>query len=139
MSFREKLSQKYAEAYLKKYGDRLTQVQGHVLSVKVTTKTILWIYHILKADIVVKPERSKAVVRCQYKKNQWLKKPVFMQLNQGNMVIVQGLKPKKNQKSKGTANEAIQIINVRNLTTKKDLIAVDQQEVKRIQRRQFIK
>jgi hypothetical protein len=139
MGFREKLSQRYADAYLKKYGDRLTQVQGHILSVKMATKTILWIYNILTVDVLVKPERSKAVIRCQYKKNQWFKKPEFMQLNQGNMVIVQGLKPKKNKKSKELTNEAIQIINVRNLTTKKDLVAVDSQQVQRVQKKQFIK
>jgi hypothetical protein len=134
MSFRETLAKRYADAYLKKYGDRLTQAQGHILSVKVTTKTILWIYHILKADVLVKPERSKAVVRCQYKKNQWFKKPSFLQLNQGHLVLIQGLKGKKGKEN----SEVIQILNIRNLTTKKDLVAVEQ-KVKREYQKPFIK
>lgn len=135
MSFRETLAKKYTDAYLKKYGDRLTQVQGHVLSVKVTTKTILWIYHIIKVDILIRPERSKTVIRSQYKKKQWFKKPEFMQLNQGNLVIIQGLKGKKGKEN----SELISVINIMNLTTKKDLIPVDKQKLKRIQQRQFIK
>ncbi|EYE88386.1 hypothetical protein Q428_08280 [Fervidicella metallireducens AeB] len=134
MSFKETLAKKYADTYFKKYGDRLTQVQGHVLSVKVTTKTILWIYNILKVDVLVKPERSKAVVRCQYVRKKWFKKPIFMDIKQGNIVIIQGLKGKKGKDS----NEAISILNIKNLTTKKDLIPVDQ-KIQKVQQKQFIK
>ncbi len=35
MGFKEKLGSYYTEAYLKKYGDRITQVQGNVISAKV--------------------------------------------------------------------------------------------------------
>lgn len=134
MSFKETLAKKYADAYLRKYGDRLTQTQGHVLSVKLTTKSILWLYHIIKVDVLVKPERSKAIVRCQYKKSQWFKKPAFMQLNQGHLVLIQGLKGKKGKEK----SDLIQILNVRNLTTKKDLVPVEQ-KVQRVQQRQFLK
>lgn len=134
MSFRDTLAKKYADSYLKKYGDRLTQLQGHVLSVKVTTKTILWIYNILTVDVLVKPERSKAVTRCQYKKKQWFKKPSFLTLKQGNMVVIQGLKGKKGKEN----SDIISILNVRNLSTKEDLVPMDQ-KVQRVQQRQFLK
>lgn len=134
MGFKDTLAKKYADAYLTKYGDRLAQVQGHVLSVKILEKTVLGIFHKLQVDLVVKPERSKAVSRCQYKKNQWFKKPQFMQLNQGHLVIVQGLKGKKGKENR----DVLSIINVRNLTTKKDLVQTDQ-KVQKVQQKQFIK
>lgn len=142
MGFKESLAKKYSEAYIQKYGDRLTQIQGHVLSVKIATKTILWIYNIIIVDVLVKPERSKSVVKCQFKKKKWFKKPKFIPLNQGNMVIVQGLKPKKAKEGKEEKKEqqeaAISILNVRNLTTKIDLIPVDS-KIQRTQQRQYIK
>lgn len=134
MGFKDKMAKSYADAYLKKYGDRLTQVQGHILSVKVLEKTILWIFHKLQVDLVVKPERSKAIARCQYKKNQWFKKPKFMQLNQGHLVVVQGLKGKKGKEH----SDILSVLNIRNLTTKKDLVQVDQ-KVQKVQQKQFIK
>jgi hypothetical protein len=137
MGFRDALAKRYADAYLKKYGDRLTQLQGNILSVKITNKTILWIFHKLRVDLIIKPERSKAVVRCQYNKNQWFKKPSFIPVNQGNLVIVQGMKGKKGKKGNESA-ESIQVINLKNLTTKKDLIPTDQ-KVQRVQQRSFIK
>lgn len=134
MGFKDTLAKKYADAYLTKYGDRLTQVQGHILSVKFIEKTVLGIFHKLQVDLVVKPERSKAVTRCQYKKNQWFKKPQFMQLNQGHLVLVQALKGKKGKENR----DVLSIINVRNLTTKKDLVQVDQ-KIQKVQQKQFIK
>ncbi len=134
MGFKDTMAKKYADAYLRKYGDRLTQVQGHILSVKVLEKTILWIFHKLQVDLVVKPERSKAIARCQYKKNQWFKKPKFMQLNQGHLVVVQGLKGKKGKEN----SDILSVLNVRNLTTKKDLVQVDQ-KMQKVQQKQFIK
>ncbi len=134
MSFKEKLAKAYTNAYVDKYGDRLTQVQGHVLSVKITTKTILWIYNIIKVDVLVKPERSKAIARCQYKQKRWFKKPSFIQLNQGHLVVIQGLKGKKGKEN----SDVLKILNVRNLTTKKDLVPVDQ-KVQRVRQRQQIR
>lgn len=95
MGFKDMLAKRYTDSFLKKYGDRITQVQGHILSVKVTTRTILWIYHIFKVDVLVKPDRSKNIIRCQYSKKQWFKKPAFMSLSQGHMVLIQGIKGKK--------------------------------------------
>ncbi len=137
MGLKEKITKSYANAYLTKYGDRLTQLQGNILSVKITSKTILWIFNKLNVDIVIKPMGSKAIIKCKYKKNRWFKKPVFIQLSQGNLVIVQGLKPKKNKKKENTS-EAVEILNIRNLTTKKDLVPTDQ-KVQKVQQRQFIK
>jgi hypothetical protein len=134
MSIKEKFSKYYTETYLKRYGDRITQVQGNVVSAKIEEKTILWIFHKLTATLIVKPDRSKTVVKCFYKKNKWFKKPSFITVNQGNLVIIQGLKGKKGKEGR----ELISIMNVRNLTTKKDLIPVEG-KVQRVQKVQRIK
>jgi hypothetical protein len=142
MGFKEKLAKYYTDSYLKKYGDRLTQVQGNAVSVKVEEKTILWIFHKLTAILIIRPERSKAIVKCVYRKNRWFKKPTFMTINQGNLLIVQGLKGKKPKKGKKTPDpsDGIEIMNIKNLTTKKDLVKVDgAPEVKRTQKVQRFK
>lgn len=132
MGFKETIAKRYADSYYKKYGDRITQVQGRILSVKVTTKTILWVFNILTADVVVKLDRNKPVSRCQYKIRKWFKKPSFMNLSQGHSVIVQGIKGKKGKED----SDVISIANIRNLTTKQDLVKVDQ-PVKKVQQRQY--
>lgn len=134
MSIKEKFSKYYTDTYLKRYGDRLTQVQGNVVSVKVEEKTILWLFHKLTATLIIKPDRSKTVVKCFYKKNKWFKKPTFMVINQGNLLLVQGLKGKKGKDNR----ELITIMNIRNLTTKKDLVPVEG-KVQRVQKVQRIK
>lgn len=121
MSFKEKFSKVYTESYLKKYGDRITQVQGNVVSVKVEEKTILWIFHKLQVTILVRPDRSKSIVKCIFKRNKWFKKPSFISVTQGNLVVIQGLKGKKGKENR----EALSIMNVRNLSTKKDLVPVE--------------
>jgi hypothetical protein len=135
MSIKEKFSKYYTDTYLKRYGDRLTQVQGNVVSVKIEEKTILWIFHKIKATLIVKPDRSKSVVKCVYRKNRWFKKPAFMTVNQGNLVVIQGLKGKKGKDEK----EGISIMNIRNMSTKKDLIPVEGKMPKVQQRVQRIK
>jgi hypothetical protein len=135
MGFKDKLAKRYADAYLKKYGDRITQVQGRILSVKITEKTILWIYHKLTVDVLVKPEKSKFVTRCQYFKKQWFKKPKFMQLNQGHAVIIQGVKGKKGKDN----SELITILNIVNMTTKQDLVPTGQPQSQRIKRQMIRK
>ncbi|SKA72622.1 hypothetical protein SAMN05428976_1012 [Clostridium sp. USBA 49] len=132
MSVKEKFAKYYTESYLKRYGDRLTQIQGNVISVKVEEKTILWLFHKLKVNLILKPDRSKAVIRCVYKKNKWFKKPTFITINQGNLLLIQGLKGKKGKDDR----EVITIMNVRNLTTKKDLIPMEGkiQKVQKVQR-----
>lgn len=127
MGFKEKLSKYYTESYINKYGDRMAQFQGTVVSVKVEEKTILWIFHKIAATLIVRPERSKAIIKCAYNKNKWFKKPSFIQINQGNNVMVQGLKGKKGKDN----SEIIQIMNVLNFTTKKDLVPVDHSQIKK--------
>lgn len=128
MGFKEKLSKYYSDSYLEKNGDRLTQLQGSVISIKVEEKTILWIFHKIQAFLIVKPERSKNVVKCRYRKHKWFKKPEFMKISQGHVVIVQGL---KNRKTKKDPNDVVDIMNILNLTTKKDLVPVDHSKMKR--------
>lgn len=134
MGFKEKLQKSYTETYLKKYGDRLAQVQGNVVSIKLEEKSILWIFHKLIVTLILKPDRSKGIIKCVYKKNRWFKKPDFININQGNLLIVQGLKGKKGKEGR----ETIQIINIKNMTTKKDLIPVEG-KVQRVQKVQRIK
>lgn len=132
MGIKEKFSKRYADSYIKKYGDRITQVQGNVVSVKLEAKSILWIFHKLKVTILVRPERSKSVVKCVFRKNKWFKKPIFITINQGNLVVVQGMKGIKGKEGR----EQVQIMNVRNLSTKKDLVPVEGkiQKTQKIQR-----
>lgn len=134
MSFKEKLSQNYADAYLKRYGDRLTQVQGNAVSVKIEEKTILWIFHKIHVTILVRPERSKTVVKCIYKKNRWFKKPSFITVSQGNLLLIQGLKGKKGKGNR----EQVDVINIKNISTKKDLVPVKGDNGQKIQRVQKI-
>lgn len=124
MGFKEKLSQSYTNNWLKKYGDRLTQLQGRVLSIKTDPKSFLGIINWLTVTIVLKQENSKAVATCVYKKRRWFKKPEFITIQQGHSLVIQGLKPDKKKKKKD-AKEYISIMNVMNLTTKKDLIPVE--------------
>lgn len=121
MSFKEKIAQYYTKSYLKKYGDRLTQVQGTVVSIKITRKTILWIFNKLTVTLLVRPERSKNIVKCSYIRKKWFKKPEFISINQGNLVLVQGLKGKRGRGNR----ESLDLINIRNITSKKDLIPIE--------------
>ncbi len=123
MGFRDKLTDYYTKSYLQKYGDRLTQSQGNVLSINVNVKKILWIFYILTAVVVIKPERSKNIVKCVYKKKRWFKKPTFMNINQGHFVIIQCLKDKKNP-------ENLKVLNIRNLSNKQDLVQTNQPQPK---------
>lgn len=122
MGFKDKLQKYYADNYLKRYGDRMGQAYGNVLSVKVEEKKVLFgLINNLTATLIVKPEGSKNVVRAVYKVRKWFKKPDFMTLAQGHTVLLQGLKGEK-----GKANsEVFDIKNIRNLTTRKDLFKTD--------------
>ena len=127
MGFKEKISKYYTDSYLEKYGDRMAQFQGNVISVKVEEKTILWIFHKLVATLIIKPDRSKSVIKCVYKKNRWFKKPEFIQITKGNSLVVQGLKSNKENEK-----EYIEVNNILNLTTRKDLIPVDHSQLKKV-------
>ncbi|MBU3091505.1 hypothetical protein K2F40_00420 [Clostridium sp. CM028] len=118
MGFKDKITNSYTQAYLKRYGDRLTQAQGRVLSVKVAEKNYLRIFYKLTVTILVKAEGSKSISKCIFKKHRWFKKVNFISVLQGHSVIIQGMKGKKGKEH----SEQIQIANIRNMTTKKDLV-----------------
>lgn len=121
MGFKDKLQKYYADSYMKKYGDRITQAYGTVLSVKVEEKKYLWVFNVLTATIIIKPEGSKNVVRSVYKAKRWFKKPDFIAVNQGNVILIQALKGKKGSES----SEVLEAKNIRNVTTRKDLFKID--------------
>ncbi|WP_010236596.1 hypothetical protein [Clostridium arbusti] len=121
MGLKEKIQNYYTKSYMSKYGDRLTQAQGNVISIKIEEKSILWIFHKLVVTLILKPDRSKNIIRCNYKRNKWFKKPEFMTINQGNLLVVQGVKGAKGKENR----ETIEIMNIRNMTTKKDLVKID--------------
>ena len=60
------------------------------------------------------------------RKNKWFKKPNFIPVSQGNLVVVQGLKGKKGKENR----EIVEILNLMNLTTKRDLIPVPETPLK---------
>ena len=127
MGFKDKITKYYSDAYMEKYGDRMTSVAGTVLSVKSEVKSILGIFNKLHVFLVVKPEVGKQVVKCEYKKNRWFKKPEFIDVNKGHKVIIMGLKGVK-----GKANsESILVSNIANLTTRKDLHPFDHSQIKK--------
>lgn len=128
MGFKEKMQKYYTDNYIKKYGDRMTQFQGNILSTKIEEKTILWIFHKITASIIVKPDTSKMVIKCSYTKGRWFKKPDFIQVNQGHKVIVMGLKGEKGK----DGSELITIMNLINLTTKVDLVPIDHSQLKKM-------
>ncbi|MPM53791.1 hypothetical protein SDC9_100560 [bioreactor metagenome] len=125
MGFKEKLSESYTSNWLKKYGDRLTQLQGRVLSIKSEEKSFLGIINWITVTLVLKQENSKAVATCIYKKRRWFKKPEFIEIKQGHSLVIQGLKPDRKKKKNKDVKEFISIMNVMNLTTKKDLVPVE--------------
>ena len=130
MGFKENLQARYTQSYLDKYGDRLTSIQGNVLSIKISQKRILWIFRKLLVTLIIRPERSKSIVKCVYRKNKWFKKIPFIPINQGNLVIVQGMKGKKGKDDR----ETLTILNILNQTNKKDLIKTDVKPQKSIQK-----
>lgn len=127
MGLKDKMTKYYSDAYMEKYGDRMTSVAGTILSVKTEVKSILGIFNKLHVFLVVKPEVGKQVVKCEYKINRWFKKPEFIDVNQGHKVIIMGLKGVK-----GKANsESVLVSNIANLTTKKDLHPFDHSQIKK--------
>ena len=127
MGFKDKMTKYYSDAYMEKYGDRMTSVAGTILSVKTEVKSILGIFNKLHVFLVVKPEVGKQVVKCECKQNKWFKKPQFIDVNQGHKVIIMGLKGVK-----GKANsENVLISNIANLTTRKDLHPFDHSQIKK--------
>jgi hypothetical protein len=79
MGFRDNLNEALQKRYLKKYGDRMTALRGNIVNVKVMQKTILFFIHTLKVDVLLRPERSRNIVRCHFKKRTWFKKYNLLQ------------------------------------------------------------
>ena len=127
MGFKDKMTKYYSDAYMERYGDRMTSVSGTILSVKTEVKSILGIFNKLHVLLVVKPEVGKQVVKCEYKKNRWFKKPEFIDLNKGHKVIVMGIKGEKGKKNA----DSVLISNIANLTTRKDLHPFDHSQIKK--------
>lgn len=125
MSIKDKLSKMSTDYFLKQNGDRITQVQGNVVSIKVERKSILWIFNKLLVTILVKAERSNKITKCVYKRHRWFKKPEFMVINQGNLIVAQGLKGLKGKENR----ETIEVMNLLNMTTKKSLVPMDGMEM----------
>ena len=73
MGFKDKVSKYFTDAYMQKYGDRMTSTAGTVLSVKIEEKNILGIFRKLNAIILLKPDAGKGVVKTQYKVRKWLR------------------------------------------------------------------
>lgn len=127
MGFKDKLTKYYSDAYMQKYGDRMTSTAGTVLSVKTETKSILGIFNKLHVWLVIKPDAGKQIVKCEFKRNRWFKQPEFIDVNQGHKVIIMGIKGEK-----GKANsEVINVSNIANLTTRKDLHPFDHSQIKK--------
>jgi tyrosine-protein phosphatase YwqE len=125
MGLKDKILKKNQEMWFDKNKDRMTGVQGSVLSVKITEKTVFFIYHKLIVSIIIKPERSKAVVKCIYEAKKFFKKPTCIAVNQGNSVSIQGLKG-------GKVKDTIEVLNIINFTTKKELIPLDADQLKQM-------
>lgn len=117
MGFKEKLEDYQRETFIDKHGDRLAPLYGNVLSVKTERKKILF-WHKLEVNIVVKPARSKNVSRAKYKKSAFFNEPKFIDVKQGNEVLIQGL---KGDKGKDDA-EVINIMNIVNITNRSQLV-----------------
>lgn len=132
MGFKEKLSSKFGNyfqnAYMEKYGDRITSISGTILSIKIIPKSY-FIFHRLMVEMVVKPEVGKSIVKCWYKKNRWFKQPEFITVKQGHKVIIMGVTGEKDNKKENS--QQVQIMNVLNLTTKKDLVPIDHSQIKK--------
>lgn len=126
MSFKEKFDKYFQESYMQKYGDRISSTAGTVVSIKHTKKNYI-LFHKLVVDLVIKPEIGKAIVKARYKKIRWFKPVDFIPVSVGHKVMLMGLKGVKGKKDA----EILQIQNVLNLTTKKDLIPVDHSQLKR--------
>ena len=127
MGLKDKMTKYYSDAYMEKYGDRMSSTTGTILSVKTERKSILGIFNKLHVFLVIKPDAGKQIIKSEYKRNKWFKKPEFIDVAQGHKVVIMGIKGEK-----GKANsESILISNIANLTTKKDLQPFDHAQLKK--------
>ena len=127
MGLKDKMTKHFSDAYIQKYGDRMTSTSGTVLSVKVEEKSFLGLIKSISVLLVIKPEQGKQIIKSEYKKKRWFKKPEFIDIKQGHKLIVMGLKGEKGKKN----SEVIAISNIANLTTRKDLQPFDHEQLKK--------
>lgn len=127
MGFKDKMGSYFADAYTAKYGDRMTSATGTVLSVKVEEGSILGIIKKISCHLIIKPEVGKSVVKCEYKKKRWFKKPDFIEIKQGHKVLIMGLFGEKGKEN----SEVIAASNIVNLTTGKDIVPFDRSQLKK--------
>lgn len=127
MGLKDKMTKHFSDAYIQKYGDRMTSTSGTVLSVKVEEKSFLGLIKSISVLLVIKPEQGKQIIKSEYKKKRWFKKPEFIDIKQGHKLIVMGLKGEKGKKN----SEVITISNIANLTTRKDLQPFDHEQLKK--------
>lgn len=127
MGFKDKMTKHFSDAYIQKYGDRMTSASGTVLSVKVEEKSILGLIKSISVSLVVKPEQGKQIIKSEYKKKRWFKKPEFIDIKQGHKIIIMGLSGEKGKDH----SEVIVASNIANLTTKKDLQPFDHSQLKK--------
>lgn len=127
MGLKDKMTKHFSDAYIQKYGDRMTSTSGTVLSVKVEEKSFLGLIKSISVLLVIKPEQGKQIIKSEYKKKRWFKKPEFIDIKQGHKLIVMGLKGEKGKKN----SEVITISNIANLTTRKDLQPFDHDQLKK--------
>lgn len=127
MGFKDKMGSYFAEAYTAKYGDRMTSVTGTILSLKVEEGSILGIIKKIHCQMIIKPEIGKNVVKCEYKKKRWFKKPDFIELKQGHKVLIMGLLGDKEKEH----SEVVEASNIVNLTTGKDIHPFDRSQLKK--------
>lgn len=130
-NFKKNLQERYQQKFMQKYGDRITYLVGTVLSCKVVPKSILFgLYNKVTVTIILKLDNSrgrmntgkdKTVSQCIYKEGKFFKKPKFIQISTGNIVMLAGLKSVTKGKKDQPKKEFVQIINISNYTTKKDL------------------
>ena len=126
MAFRDKMDKYFRDSYFQKYGDRITSASGTIVSVKTQEKNY-FIAHKLICEMVIKPEVGKAVIKAKYSKFKWFKKIEFIALKIGHKVMIMGLKGVKGKKD----SDIIQVQNIINLTTKKDLVPIDHSQIKK--------
>ena len=117
MGIKNKFEEYQMETFMEQYGDRLTPLYGHVLSAKIERTKKFFLWNVLTVNLVIKPAGSRNVQRCQYKKSSF-KLPPFIEIKQGNEVMVQGLKADKSKESSDT----ITIMNVINITDRTQLV-----------------
>lgn len=117
MGIKNKFEEYQMETFMEQYGDRLTPVYGNVLSAKIERTKKFFLWNVLTVNLVIKPAGSRNVQRCQYKKSGF-KQPPFIDIRQGNEILVQGLKADKTKDSQDT----ITIMNVINITDKTQLV-----------------